>query len=197
MVQLSDKAAAMGAANKHQEAADIIINEVLAPQAKMLQLLESFARLEDDLGLLVGTASEQAASGGKTLLLFLGAAASSEQAQGIGQIAKAVNEMENVVQRTAANAEQSASASEEMSGQAEQMKAFVTELVTMVGGATVLRKKPASKKGARGPKVIAPYEKKANGHLKAGNGKGPVLAGKRNLGLEQVIPFDDAEVSDF
>ncbi|MGP0046574.1 MAG: MCP four helix bundle domain-containing protein, partial [Syntrophobacteraceae bacterium] len=76
VVQLSDKAAAMGAANKHQEAADIIINEVLAPQTKMLQLLESFARHEDDLGLLVGTASEQAASGGKTLLLFLGAAAS-------------------------------------------------------------------------------------------------------------------------
>ena len=66
--------------------------------------------------------------------------------------------MENVVQRNSANAEESASASEEMSAQAEQMKIFVVELVTLVGGAnghstiggaTALRKKPASKKGRK------------------------------------------------
>jgi methyl-accepting chemotaxis protein len=114
--------------------------------------------------------------------------------------------MENVVQRNSANAEQSASASEEMSAQAEQMKIFVAELVTMVGGsnghstiggATALRKKAASKKGAKGPKMIAAYENKANGHHKAGNGKASVPLSKRNSGLEQIIPFDDAEVSDF
>ena len=50
------------------------------------------------------------------------AAASGEQAQGIEQISKAVSEMDNVVQRNSANAEESASASEEMSAQAVQMK---------------------------------------------------------------------------
>jgi methyl-accepting chemotaxis protein len=42
------------------------------------------------------------------------AAASNEQAQGIGQVNMAVAEMDQVVQQNAANAEESASASEEM-----------------------------------------------------------------------------------
>jgi methyl-accepting chemotaxis protein len=133
-------------------------------------------------------------------------AASGEQAQGIEQIRKAVTEMENVVQRNAGNAEESASASEEMSAQAGQMKRFVAELVTMVGGAnghstiggaTALRKKAVSKKVAKLPKMIAAYERKANGRHKAGNGKAPVPHCKHSSTPEQVIPFDDAEVSDF
>jgi methyl-accepting chemotaxis protein len=133
-------------------------------------------------------------------------AASGEQSQGIGQISKAVSEMENVVQRNSGNAEESASASEQMSAQAEQMKQFVAELVTMVRGANghssiegaaALRKKVALKKAAKESKVIATYGKKANGHQKAGNGKASVPLSEPNSGLEQVIPFDDAEVSDF
>lgn len=63
------------------------------------------------------------------------AAASNEQAQGIGQIGKAVAEMDKVVQQTAANAEESASASEEMNAQAVQMKGYVDSLVTIIDGA--------------------------------------------------------------
>ena len=62
------------------------------------------------------------------------AAASHEQAQGIGQIGKAVAEMDKVVQQTAASAEESASASEEMNAQAVQMKAYVSRLLTIVEG---------------------------------------------------------------
>ena len=57
-----------------------------------------------------------------------------EQSQGIGQVSKAVAEMDQVVQKNAANAEESASAAEEMNGQAEQMKMYVQELVAVVGG---------------------------------------------------------------
>jgi methyl-accepting chemotaxis protein len=124
-------------------------------------------------------------------------AASGEQAQGIEQISKAVSEMDKVVQQNSANAEESAAASEEMSAQAEQMKHFVAELVALVGGATALRKKAASNKGAKGPQMIAAYEKKSNGHLKPGNGKASFPLGKCDSRLEQVIPFDDAEVPDF
>ncbi len=63
------------------------------------------------------------------------AAASQEQAQGIGQISKAVAEMDKVVQNTAASAEESASASEEMNAQAEQMKLYVKELAAIIHGA--------------------------------------------------------------
>jgi methyl-accepting chemotaxis protein len=61
-------------------------------------------------------------------------AASSEQAQGIDQINRAVTEMDKVTQQNAASAEESASASEEMNAQAETMKDMVGELVAMVGG---------------------------------------------------------------
>lgn len=62
------------------------------------------------------------------------AAASQEQAQGIGQISKAVAEMDKVVQHTAASAEESASASEEMNAQAEQMKVYVKNLTQIIHG---------------------------------------------------------------
>ena len=61
-------------------------------------------------------------------------AASNEQAQGIEQVNRATAEMDKVVQRVAANAQESASASQEMSSQAEAMKGVVARLVTLVGG---------------------------------------------------------------
>ncbi len=63
------------------------------------------------------------------------AAASQEQAQGIGQIGKAVTEMDKVVQRTASSAEESAAAAEEMNGQAMHMKKYADDLTNIVTGA--------------------------------------------------------------
>jgi methyl-accepting chemotaxis protein len=62
------------------------------------------------------------------------AAASAEQAQGIDQVNTAVAQMDKVTQQNAANAEESASASEELSAQAESMNEVVNELVALVGG---------------------------------------------------------------
>jgi methyl-accepting chemotaxis protein len=62
------------------------------------------------------------------------AAASQEQAQGIDQVNTAVAQMDKVTQQNAANAEESASASEELSSQAESMNDIVGELVALVGG---------------------------------------------------------------
>jgi methyl-accepting chemotaxis protein len=62
------------------------------------------------------------------------AEASKEQSQGIEQVNIAVTEMDKITQQNAANAEESASASEEMSGQAAQMKDMIQELVDLVGG---------------------------------------------------------------
>lgn len=60
--------------------------------------------------------------------------AAQEQSQGIDQINTAISAMGKVVQQTAANAEESASASEKMNGQARKMKHYVQELVIVVDG---------------------------------------------------------------
>ena len=62
------------------------------------------------------------------------AAASAEQAQGIDQVNTAVAQMDKVTQQNAANAEESASASEELTAQAESMNDVVNDLVALVGG---------------------------------------------------------------
>lgn len=61
------------------------------------------------------------------------AAASTEQAQGIDQVNLAVAQMDKVTQQNAANAEESASASEELSSQAHSMNDIVIELSALVG----------------------------------------------------------------
>ncbi len=90
-----------------------------------------------DIANEVGKALEQIVqSVGKTTdLVGEIAAASQEQAQGIDQVNTAVSQMDKVTQQNAANAEESASASEELSAQAESMKEVVAQLVTLVGGA--------------------------------------------------------------
>ncbi|MFO7569924.1 MAG: methyl-accepting chemotaxis protein, partial [Smithellaceae bacterium] len=122
------------------------------------------------------------------------AAASQEQAQGIGQIGKAVAEMDKVVQQTAANAEESASASEEMNAQAVQMKSNVDQLVTIIeGGAqsrvaatTVFSKaKPETRQAGKPPAkkllAAAPAAK----------------AGAKTRRPEDVIPFEKDGFQDF
>jgi methyl-accepting chemotaxis protein len=64
------------------------------------------------------------------------AAASQEQAQGIDQVNTAMAQMDKVTQQNAANAEESAGASEELSAQAESMNDVVNNLVSLVGGAS-------------------------------------------------------------
>src|SRR5258705_7086872 len=60
-------------------------------------------------------------------------ASSKEQAQGIEQISKAVSQMDEVTQRTAANAEQSAAASEELNAQSKALMTVVAQLENLVG----------------------------------------------------------------
>jgi methyl-accepting chemotaxis protein len=62
------------------------------------------------------------------------ASAAREQSGGIGQINQAVSLMDKVTQQNAANAEESAAASEELASQAEQQRACVSDLQTLVGG---------------------------------------------------------------
>jgi methyl-accepting chemotaxis protein/methyl-accepting chemotaxis protein-1 (serine sensor receptor) len=58
---------------------------------------------------------------------------SQEQARGIEQISKAITQMDQVMQKTAANAAESASAAEELNAQSETLKDIVERLMAMVG----------------------------------------------------------------
>jgi methyl-accepting chemotaxis protein len=69
-------------------------------------------------------------------------ASSKEQAQGIEQISKAVAQMDEVTQRTAANAEESASASEELHAQSQALMAVVGQLQALVGAGSVVTIRP-------------------------------------------------------
>ncbi len=76
------------------------------------------------------------------------AAASGEQAQGLGMLGTAMQEMDRVTQGNAGNAEETASAAEEMSAQAHQLNTFVNDLVLVVNGVADDGQQPLSKKSA-------------------------------------------------
>jgi len=80
----------------------------------------------------MGEISQSAAKVGQLISEI--SAASQEQAQGIDQVNTAVAQMDKVTQQNAANAEESASASEELSSQADGMNEIVGQLVTLIGG---------------------------------------------------------------
>lgn len=84
------------------------------------------------------------------------ASSSREQSQGIGQISIAVTQMDKVTQNTAATAEEGASASEELSAQAEHMKDAVQQLLQLVGGARIERPLTVHATAARAPAAVAP-----------------------------------------
>jgi methyl-accepting chemotaxis protein/methyl-accepting chemotaxis protein-1 (serine sensor receptor) len=58
---------------------------------------------------------------------------SKEQTDGIGQVRRALTQMEQVSQSTAANAEESAAAAEQLNAQSAALKAIVIQLNSMVG----------------------------------------------------------------
>jgi methyl-accepting chemotaxis protein len=119
-------------------------------------------------------------------------AASSEQAQGIEQVNTAVSEMDQVVQQNAANAEESASASEEMNAQAEQMKAVVTELVAIIGGAEQQHRTQAA------PQARRAVTGKITPAAKVLPRRAPATAAASAASSPQaIIPFEDDQFSDF
>ncbi len=86
-----------------------------------------------------------------TTLISEVSVASEEQAKGINEVTLSIDQMNQITQSNAANAEESASASEEMSAQAQALLAYVNSLVTMVQGADSARllelKNVSSRKG--------------------------------------------------
>jgi len=123
-------------------------------------------------------------------------AASGEQAQGIDQINTAVTEMDKVTQASAANAEETASASEEMNAQAEQMKLFVGDLVALVGGSNGNNGTIRETK-TNGRKAITGVQKIIAASAKGITGKEVAVHGAREVSPGQVIPMEEGDFKDF
>lgn len=116
------------------------------------------------------------------------AISSREQAQGLEQVNKAVDEMDKIAQRNAANAEESASTSEELSAQAVQMKDIVSAMVKLVG--------ENEKRGVR--EELAPSPENRPYELKAKRLRKKMdLPHLAEMDPEKIIPMDKAKLSDF
>ncbi len=171
--------------------------------ANMIQESVKNANNGVDIATEVGKVLDEIVQGvGKTTdLVSEIAAASQEQAQGIDQVNTAIAQMDKVTQQNAANAEESASASEQLSAQAETMNEMVNELAALVGGAarnvTDRTRTPRSGRGLRPSDQV--YHHIA-GTAKAG--KTPAKAAKATkpgkVHAEHSIPLnDDEDLSQF
>jgi len=106
--------------------------------------------------------------------------ASSEQAEGIGQVSNAVHQMDQITQHNAASAEETASASEELSAQAQNLKEQVEMLSSHVG-----IKEKSSLHGSRSDaQLLVTSNVEGNGN---GNGNGATEP-------EALIPSDENSV---
>ena len=119
--------------------------------------------------------------------------AAKEQTDGVGQINKALQEMDKVVQSNAASAEESSASSEELFAESKVLLGHISELQTLVNGATgsgpgvaaSLSRKTAPESTAPRRSVPSPQQGK----------KPPVVAKKSSP--KEMIPLDDKEFEDF
>jgi methyl-accepting chemotaxis protein len=117
------------------------------------------------------------------------AEASNEQSGGIDQVNTAINQMDKVVQQNVVNAEESASASEEMSAQAETLKDYVGGLVALVTGkrqTTVHSITDPHNKHMATKTIAMPKHKKKS-----------LAVDTKEVKPDQVIPFDDDDFENF
>ncbi|MCP4715542.1 MAG: methyl-accepting chemotaxis protein, partial [Deltaproteobacteria bacterium] len=111
-------------------------------------------------------------------------ASSLEQAQGIEQINSAVAQMDQVVQRNSASAEESSAASEQMSAQSSTMKGFVGELEALITSSTNHQSAPDLQKPTSSSRSKdAPVQ--------------PAKDKFSNIDPEQVIPLNDDDLLNF
>jgi len=110
-----------------------------------------------------------------------------EQARSVGEVNTAVSQMDEVTQANAAGAEESASASEELSAQAREMEILVEDLSALVGGGS----RSAAPMGNHASVAAAPGKGQSKSKPKAvafGSGN-PAQA--RNRKPDEVIPLED------
>jgi methyl-accepting chemotaxis protein len=139
-------------------------------------------------------------------------AASSEQSRGIDEVSTAIGQMDKVTQGNAANAEEIASASEELSAQAVSMEEIVRSLDSLVKGEGSVSTHASSQPAPAARRKVAlpvrsaqsPVGKMARaaiggGKPAGGNGKYHGGNGKSHPSQnpEDLIPMEDRSIAEF
>jgi ABC-type transporter Mla subunit MlaD len=120
------------------------------------------------------------------------AAASVEQAEGIQQVNKAVNQMDKVIQHDAANSEEIAAAAEELNQQANEMRQFVNDLIGTVGCLAEKAKRQRKdhvKTETRSAREQSEKSVSVGARSLASGSK--TTFGTKEIRPDQVIPMDD------
>lgn len=116
---------------------------------------------------------------------------SQEQSTGIGQIGRALSQMEQVTQTTAASAEESAAAAEELNAQSESMKDLTQRLHEMVGASVGSSLSPRASRSVSRVKTFNPglqrpaVARKLSGTL-------PPPRSKSEISAENSFPLEDS-----
>ncbi len=138
------------------------------------------------------------------------AAATNEHAQGVDQVNTAVAQMDKVTQQNAANSEETASASEELSAQATNLGDSISELVSLVSGkqAAAVPHAGATPAAARvtasqwaGPKPKAAPHRQLTGPTvrpsSASGGNGGGSTKMATVSPSELIPLENAGFEEF
>ncbi|GAB4239404.1 MAG: hypothetical protein OHK0028_17220 [Deltaproteobacteria bacterium] len=141
-------------------------------------------------------------------------AASSEQSRGIDEVSRAIGQMDKVTQGNAANAEEVASASEELSAQAASMEEIVRNLEALVKGegkgtvrSEATQVSSARRKPVMAARAVPPLPARTarasagSGRSAGGNGSGRHSGGNGKFppGMrpEDLIPLEEKAMAEF
>ncbi|MFO7848131.1 MAG: methyl-accepting chemotaxis protein [Balneolaceae bacterium] len=131
--------------------------------------------------------------------------ASSEQANGIEQVNSVMSQMDEMVQKNAARAEESASTAEELSGQSVELRRYVEELI-LIAGDDGVSARSVLEDHFSGKKENLHPDKRYKGDDKGGvyhfNDSMDYVnksysSNKRKSESKQLIPLDDEDLTNF
>ena len=184
----------------------VVADEVRSLAMRAAEAARNTAKLIEDIvkrimgsAELVGTTAtafgevDSNASKAKGLVSEI-AAASGEQAEGIEELNRAVAEMDKVVQKNAANSEESAAAAELMDQLAVSVRKIIADLIAVVGSLKTQEDKSLTdaatplKKQRTLPATLKPERQVKHAATRSGG---------KELRPDQVIPFEDDDMSDF
>ncbi len=170
--------------------------EAAKSTAEMIEQSQSSAQRGVAVSSEVAESLTQIAQSVNKVTMLVGeiAAASEEQAQGIDQINTSIAMMDRVTQSNAANAEESASASEELSAQAKELTDMVGVLIRTIRG-----ERGAEETEQRNATYVAGTSAAVHRHTdRVRHGApGSAYAAAPPHRAEAAIPLDDEDLADF